>query len=258
MLKLLLACLLTAPAAAAVPIAPLVTVEDEKKAIDPAEVKETVGRLEAAFKSDSTADRIAAIEAAVRVPDKEVAKTVAGGLKDKDAAVFMATVDALGHMQHPEALAELEKYYKQNKKRLQKDAPRFSAVIKACARHGQNSSIAILSDDLFSVKTYEAVQARIYGLGNIRTVEAIEALTSISRKTSRNNLDRYMAEFRLALFNITGVDQGNSPDLWGIWWRDNKKTFKIPEEVPEFPPEMRGKWKRYWGLEGDKKRRKNG
>jgi HEAT repeat protein len=228
--------------------------DPHKAQVDPKEIEQAVARLEAAFKTGGTTERVAAIEAGALVPAEKVADGIAEGLKDKEPPVVLAAVEALGRMDSDAALARLEKHFEQHKKRLEKEPAVFAAVLKACARHGKSSSIPLLQEDLFAVRDYGVVQARILGLGNIRSKESIEALVAMSAKTGPNNLDRYMDELRLALFNITGVDQGKSPQLWGKWWQDNKKTFVVPEKPPELPPDLRGRWNHYWGI-GDKERK---
>jgi hypothetical protein len=251
MLTLILAGLLALPAAAQAG-SQGEPPRDSKAEIEPAKIEEAVARLEAAFKTGGTGERVAAIEAGALVPAEKVADGIAEGLKDKEPSVVLAAVEALGRMDSDAALARLEKHFEQNKKRLEKEPALFASVLKECARHGKNSSIALLQDDPFAVREHGAVQARILGLGNIRTKESIEALVAMSTKTGPNNLDRFMDELRLALFNITGVDQGKSPQLWAKWWQDNKKTFVVPEKAPELPPDLRARWNHYWGI-ADKK-----
>lgn len=231
---------------------------DSKGQVDPKQVEEAVARLDAAFKTGGTGERVAAIEAGALVPAEKVVDGIAAGLKDKEESVVLAAVDALGRMESDAALARLEKHFEQNKKRLEKEPAMFAAVLKACARHGKSSSIPILQEDLFSVRDGPVIQARILGLGNIRSKESIEALISMAVKTGPNNLDRFMDELRLALFNITGVDQGKSPQLWSTWWQDNKKTFVVPEKAPELPPDLRMRWNHYWGIEQKEEKPQDG
>jgi HEAT repeats len=245
--------------------------EEAPQTPQPAEIARVVERLDKAFKDGTPADRAAALEAGIEVPADEVVERMAEALKDKAGTVVAAAVDALGRSANQKALETLEKHYRQHKKQLQKDPAMLAGVLKACARHGSESTIEILTDDPFGARDYQVVQARIYGLGNIRSKLSVEALIALSRKAGPNKVEGYMGDIRIALAELTGVDQGRSPELWGRWWEDNKKTFEIPEKPPELAPELRGRWRRYWatgrerpdppgedGESGEKRERRGG
>jgi hypothetical protein len=96
------------------------------------------------------------------------------------------------------------------------------------------------------------VRARLFGLARIRTLAALEALLGILATTGaggQRRLQARMGDARLALMVLTGVDQGRSHELWEAWWRDHRKTFRIPSEVPALPPELRAQWEAFWGLQ---------
>ena len=55
------------------------------------------------------------------------------------------------------------------------------------------------------------------------------------RLVGQNRADSYMADFRLALFVLTGHDEGRTPQLWFNWWNDHQKDFAVSKELPELP-----------------------
>jgi hypothetical protein len=247
LLSLSLGLLLPAPAG-----------QDAEPAPGPSDeqVEAAVGELDAAFKSKDTAACVAAIGTAMEVVDPRVIKSVAAGLKDKQPAVRLATFDALGRMAHEDALKELHRHYKSNRKKLRDDAPAFAALFKAIGRHGDASSIEVLADKPWDNIDAAVIKARIYGLGNIRDVAAVEELFSMMNKGKPlpGEDAPFMPDFRVALVRLTGTDQTTNKTLWQDWWRKNKKGFEIVEQPGDMPRDVRLAWNDYWGLEDEQER----
>ena len=243
MLRLLIATLLVLPSFGQ---------EKQPAPPDKALVDSTVANLEAAFKEGRTPDKVTALEAAAKVSDKKVVAAIAKGLKSKEHEVVIATFDALRWNTNEKALGTLEKYYKKNQKKLKSDGARLPPLLRAIAWHGQESSIPILVEDPFALRQYDAIQARLYGLANIRSVKSIEAIVDLVRKVSQNKAEDYATELRLAMFRLTGTDQGPSLELWGTWWRGVKKGYKIPEAAPAFSEAQQQQWDTFWGIEKKK------
>jgi HEAT repeats len=244
MLKLLAALLLSLPLAAqATPVA------------DPARVKTAVTELEKAWKSTEAGERIRAIQAHATVADAEVVKWIAKGLKDKQVDVQKASIEALRWINHPDALTHLQTAAKDNK--FYKDQPMvYAALLKAVGQYGNKTSVAILTDDVWSVQEQHVVQARILGLGRIRTHESVEALMDLMKVAGTRKIDNVMPDFRLALVALTGADQGLSQLSWQNWWNDNKNKFKVAPTMGELPKDLERKWKVYWGEMQDEERPK--
>jgi hypothetical protein len=213
---------------------------------DPARVKAAVTELEKAWKSNDAGERVRAIQAQATVADAEVVKWIAKGLKDKQIDVQKASIDALRWINHPEALTALQNAAKDAK--LYKEQPMvFAALLKGVGQYSNKSSIAILKDDVWAVQEQHVVQARILGLGRIRTHESAEALIDLMKVAGTRKIDGVMPDFRLALVAITGADMGVSQIAWQQWWSDNKSKLKIAPAMGELPKELSFKWKVYWG-----------
>ena len=159
-----------------------------------------------------------------------------------------AAVDTLGRMRHPASTAALTGYYKSNRKALTDDEARLAELLKSIGRLGDPKGVDTLIDKPFSATSYPVIRARFLGLGNIRDTKAIEGLVSIASKVGNRDLDRYMADIRLALVQLTGEDQGDDPRQWGAWWRQNKKGYEVSPEAKPLPLEMRVRWNEYWGI----------
>lgn len=249
MLRLLMATLLVLPSFAQDKQA------DRQAPPDPKVVEATIAKVETAFKEGRTPDKLAALKAAAKVPDEKVVDAIARGLKDKENEVLIATFDALRWNRHEAAIDALEKHYKRHQKKLKKDAALLPPLLRAIGWHGRESSIPILVEDPFSLRRYDVIQARLYGLGNIRSPKSVEALASLLKKVSVNKAEDYMGDLRLVLYRLSGVDNGPSLQLWGAWWRDVKKGYELPATTPVFNEVQQQQWDAYWGI---KKKKKDG
>ena len=219
--------------------------EDKTARADPAAVKAALVELEKAFKSGETGDRVRAIEAAAAIEDGEVVASIAKGLRDREPDVRRGAIAALRHNAHPKALDELHVLVAQDRA-LRKEPATFAAVLRAIGQHGDARSIAILEDDPWSVPDHAVIQARILGLGRIRTPAAVEALFDLMKVAGPQKIQPFMEDFRTSLRVLTGVDQGASRELWFTWWNDNKGKLKIAPEVGELPKPMQARWSAYW------------
>jgi hypothetical protein len=242
--------------------ATLLAQEPDAKPPSPEAVKAAVAKLETAFKTGKGAERITAIREAATVVDVDVAKAIAKGLKREDTPVFTAAVEALGAMRHPEALTALSDAWTRDRE-LRKDDDLGGKTLKAIARHGNPKSIGLLAEDPFDSANHGAIQARILGLGNIRSKESVEALIGMMRLVGPLKVSPYMDDFRLALFVLTGHDEGRAAELWFKWWNEHKKDVTVASEAPELPRIETARWNAYWGMEferpkpGERGKRKN-
>jgi hypothetical protein len=223
--------------------------QDELPKPDPKKVEVVVQDLEAAFKDGKPADRVAAIRKGHEVTDARVVAAIEKGLKDKDAEVQAAAVEALGRMQHPDALEALHKFLKADKLRLKEDQKLLPLVFKSIGRHGNEKSVELLADDPFLQRTFPAIQSRVLSLGNIRSKKSVEALIEMMTKAGPRQVNDYMMLFRQSLVRLTGTDQGPDSTMWTKWWQDNKAKFEVPKEVPKVPEVADKAWNEYWGIE---------
>jgi hypothetical protein len=213
----------------------------------PEQVRATVGRLETAYKTKRSAEVVAAIEAARPVLDPAVIKCIARSLDPAEPTSCAAALDALGRMEHPDALDALTGAWKRDKE-LRKHDELGGLVLKAIARHRDPRTIGLLAEDPFETKNHAAIQARILGLANIRDKASVEKLFAMLKLVGQRQVDSYMPEFRLALCVLTGHDEGRSAQLWLDWWNRHEKDFTVPKELPELSRADRARWGEYWGL----------
>jgi hypothetical protein len=223
--------------------------EDQATPTDPKRIEAAVAEIEAAFKDGKTADeRVAAIKKNQEVVDAKVVAAIEKGLKNKDAAVAEAAIDALGHMAHPDALDALHKFCKSDRQRLKDDEKLLPLLFKSIGRHGNEKSIELLADDPFLQRSFPAIQARVMSLGNIRSTKSVEALNDMMQKAGPNKVNDYMMLFRQALVRLTGTDQGPDSVAWTKWWQDNKTKFEVSKDVPKVPEIAEKAWNEYWGI----------
>jgi hypothetical protein len=224
--------------------------QNETPKPDAKRVEAAVEEINAAFKDGkSSDDRIAAIRKNMEVADARVVAAIEKSFKDKDVVVQAAGMDALGRMPNPEALEGLHRLFKAEKQRLKDDDKLLPLLLKSIGRHGSEKSIDILSDDPFLQRTFPALQARVYSLGNIRSKKSVEALMDMMNKAGTRQVNDYMNLFRQSLVRLTGADQGPDSALWTKWWQDNKSKFEVSKEVPKVPEIAEKAWNEYWGVE---------
>lgn len=232
--------------------APIMIVENPT----PEQESQAVANLKDAYKSkdpDTIADALQRYGGTV---SSRVVHEVARGLRYKDPKVRMVAVQALGWMPTDDALKQLHRMYRREKKLGKQDEALFAELLKEIGRHGDKSSITVLSNKPFKYHTLASSRARIYGLGNIRVKASIETLikglmqsgTSGTRdaRSFKQYQPRAMPEFNVALTVLSGESMGEQKDAWLTWWREMKKKFKISPERPPVADDIRRKWEAYW------------
>ncbi len=224
-------------------------------------VELAVNELEAAFKSKDEEKKLQAIEAHKDVEAKDVAELLGRAVKDDSDKVKESALGALRWMLHPESLDQLHSLLKRDRT-LVKNEALYTLLLKAIGQHRNPKSIPYLTSNEIDSKVPGPTQARILGLGNIRSKDSVAALIRMMHTANRSDIQNFMPRFRLSLMLLTSTDQGLSQDEWTSWWNKNKRTLEVAKEAPKLPPDEDVYWKSYWGYEyelaRDKRRRKRG
>ncbi len=223
---------------------------------DPDAATTAKAHLEEAYGLENDAVIVEAIEEAAGIDDPAVVKLVAQGIRSKSPAVIRASLTALGKTPGDAALKALHDTYRRVRtKKLDGYEDLFALLLQEIGRHGDPSSVDDLKDKPFKNLTYDVGLARIMGLGNIRTPEAVGALVELSRKSGGRGSTgvvsamrgKFREALRVAMATLTGVDQGTVPADWDRWWRENEKSFEMAEERPQVPDDVAEYWSAYWG-----------
>jgi len=222
---------------------------------DPAAVRTAVTELKAAFEQGKAPERVSAIEKSATLADKGVIEWIAKGLKDGDASVVAASIEALRHLQHADALAALLATYERDKK-LPKDPELYLKLIKAIGQHADPAAMAKLADAGINTDPGPVIEGRILAIANVRSPAAVEALIGMMRTAGRQRVTPYMPTFRLALMRLTGDDAGGAQEAWMTWWNDHKKDLKVEPKAPLLPKEMQRRWDYFWGNPFDQGRQR--
>ena len=209
-----------------------------------AQVKTAVHTLKAAFAGHDAAARQRAIDAAATIADGEVVALIARGLADADVAVQHAAIEALRFQTHERALAAL--HTRALAREAKDDLAVYAALLRAIGQHGSATSIDILTDNPWSTPDARVLQARILGLGRIHTPAAVKALVGVMEIAGSNRVEPFMGDVRLALWALTGSDQGESRDLWLHWYRQRKDTLRVRSAPLAEPADLAGRWTSYW------------
>jgi len=201
-------------------------------------------------------DEIAAIDSVTKLGlllSPEAVRALAALHRSRSTAVTVAAIEALGYMPMKEAVKALNRLYV-SVPRLRDDEYMLPVLLKAIGRHGDASSLTVLTDKPLKNLTRASGTARILGIARIRQNDSIEALTKAMtlgggdgrRRSGVVGAPRFGQEFRVALAMLTGQDLGASKTAWIEWWRDAKKTFKVEPQAPAVAPELRAAWDEYW------------
>ena len=225
-------------------------IQDPPKPVepDPAKVKAAVTALKEALAKPDAGPKVRAIESAAALHDNEVVVLIGRGLGDKDVGVQKAAIEALRFSTNTKAVVELNARAKV--KAAKEDLAVYAMLIVAIGQHGSPTSIEVLMENPWSTPDMAVLQAKILSLSRIRTHDAVKALNNLMEIAGVNKIDPFMKDFRLALWALTGADQGESQDLWQKWYRDNKEKLKVGPVPPTEPKELAAKWKRYWAKPG--------
>ena len=235
----------------------------------PERIEQATEALGQAFKKGKTQERLEALEKHGSVNDPKVVDLIAKGLKDKEAAVQLAAVEALRWMPHPDALGELHGTFKRDKK-LRKNPALYEAYVWAIGQHGSEASIDLLVDGALASAPRKVQEARIHALGHIRSKRSVEELMDLLQKTGRGwrrGGQPMMAEISSSLHVLTGEDFGRDEETWLDWWRKNEKDFEITASPEGLGKREERAWKRLWtrpepesedAPEGERRRRRRG
>jgi HEAT repeat protein len=232
----------------------------------PEAVRSAVEALERAFSKGESGERVRAIEAAAELADESVVGQIARGLDDKEPGVRQAAVKALRFQSHPKAIEPLNAALK---KQVRREIPdqELAALITAVGQHASRSSLELLAGGTLERTHEHSTRARILALGRIRDPEAVAELIALMNKAGQGQAgagNLYDRDFRLALWALTGRDEGAARESWMRWWNDNKRTLEIAPEPALEPRPLALQWRRLWarpraqdeGPPGPGKRRK--
>jgi hypothetical protein len=229
----------------------------------PEQVEAALARLEAAFDGGEAGERIRAIGAAADVADAEVVERIADALGDKEGSVGAAALEALRYSLHPAAVGALEDHLRRRSRQKPEDEE-LAALLLAVGQHGAATSLPLLAGGTLDRTRERSTRARIQALGRIRDPRAVGELISLMNKAGRgrggagNLFDR---DFRLALWALTGTDEGAAQESWMRWWNDHKHDLELPEEAPGQPRALAMQWRALWASPRDReqgRRRRRG
>lgn len=218
----------------------------------PEAVRAAVEGLERAFSEGQPGERLRAIEAAAGLAAPEVAAAIGRGLRDAEAEVRAAAVDALRYMPHPAALDELHALLRKDRE-LRKRDKELAQVYLAIGQHASPGSLALLADGPLDSIHEHSTRARILAMGRVRDPQAVAELVSLMNKAGRGRRGPdFRNDFRLALWALTGSDEGTTYEAWQRWWNDNKRDLTLPEGVAETPRELAARWRMTWRSPGER------
>jgi len=226
---------------------------------DPARVTRTCEALKESLTKGTPEEAVAALHEAKDILHPDVIASIDKyGLRHKDLSVRTKAIEALGRMGHDNALKALHKLDKRDKKLLRDEPVLYATLLREIARHGSESSIDILTRDLFGVRDKNVTRTRILGLGKIRSKKSVDELIQLMRSTRAGRANDHFADFRLSLVALTGVDKGENSEYWINWYGDQKRSLKIAPRMAPLPKTLDRRWKQFWDESEARGRNKDG
>ena len=231
------------------------SVAQDGAAESPADPAAAVAAIDAALKLGDDPALVEAIRDAAAFDDAAVAKALTRAAARDDRAVKSSALEALGRVHAKESLEFLHETYWRDKN-LREDEALFVTLLRAIARHGDPSSVKVLSDSPFDHLTLATGRARILGLANVRTKESAEALIQAMRLAgsdrggARARSDQpFMPSFRAALTILCAKDAGPTKEEWQAYWHEATKGSGQPVKPyrPAVPPFARKAWEDFYG-----------
>ena len=224
--------------------------EPELKLSDPKAVAAALEDLEKAFAKKQKDDslRTAALTRHGRLVHPDVVEFYADAVKHETPEVSQGALEGLRFMKHPDALEELHAVLRKNKT-IKKDDERRAHLIKCIGQHRSASSIEVLADDFLQERDRPALNARLFSIAHVHSVESIETIFELMQKAPPAKLQAWMTDIRMALMVLTGADHGTNAQRWSKWWSDNEKRFELSEKPHKLPKEMQLRWDRFWGYD---------
>jgi len=169
-----------------------------------------------------------ALRAAGTNQDRRLTVPLTRLLKDKNPAVRLAAIEALGLRKHVD---EKKKAARALAARIQplakkeEDKAELLAVVSALHDLAEPVALDALLDDLPPDADREATEARLHAAGNIPDNKVIEELIRIASAGRRGGANwRRQAALR-ALRYATQENVGGDVDEWRRWWSDHKATW---------------------------------
>ncbi len=218
-----------------------------------ADVEAAIAELQTAVKEGDELSSLEAVRKVGLLVSPEAVEALERLHRARSTAVVAASLEALGYMPMKEAVKALNGLYRRYSQ-LRDDEYMLPVLLKAIGRHGDPSSVEVLSNKPLKNLTHASGTARILGLARIRENASVEALmkgmtlggSDIRRRATIVGAPRFGAEFQLALSVLTGQEIGPVKVPWLDWWRDAKKTFKVDAVRPKISPDLVAAWESYW------------
>ena len=185
---------------------------------------ETADGIRPALSDREAGTRLLAARAAADVPDARLTAPLVRLLKDDEAEIRSAAIEALRRREGKERAAAARGLAGRLPTYLQEgaDADEHALVVQALHDLAQPVSIKALLD--VPVTTDRAVvKQRALAVANVPDAAAIEALLQLGSRGRRGA--GFGAVAREALVYATGQDFRADPDVWRRWWREAKKDF---------------------------------
>ena len=211
----------------------------------PVDVKKMLAEFKELMKSKDPAERKAAVATVSTAKDPKIAAELAKHLRDRDPEVQADVCRAIGVQGDPKAGMKLIAMLKSAD-----DPALLAAICDGIAGAPHPRAIEPLEDivkDAFNkLKNAEVATAAIRAMGQIKDKAVIGPLIGLCGRTNpvaggggggggsgvSEEARKFLGDFKNdiigSLQNVTGLSY-KSPPVWASWWKDNERSFKLPD-----------------------------
>lgn len=250
-------------------LATLLPAQPEKPSSD--DIDALKSAVSEAKKAKDTAALAKALNQAIWLDDKRVAKIVSPFIAHENDILAEAAVKALRYHENKasfEALVRAE-----GSKNARKRPELRGEILLAIGQSGEKKAIATLVDAVKSTRESKVRNAASMALAHIRHNESVDAaiklLTSSGRRPGRrrgggggdrgNRADRGPTGVYLTLHYLTVERNDNDPVKWKKWWKENRSRFKVPKTPAGVEQRLAQRYERTWRSptrDGQRRRRR--
>lgn len=227
---------------------PAVLAAQQSATADPAAAAND--KLLQALRAKDPGSRIAAVRTAAKTDDDRIAKTIGKALRDKDASVQGAAIQALRYMQSKAALTQLLRA----EKRFEKDPELGPSYYLALGQAGDERALTVLMHRAWDPETVDIFRARMMAAAHIRSTKSVKELDRLynkfqpARAGGRRDvrLGAYRKHLSKAMELLTGIEAPRETEARRAWWLEAKKVRSVTPEPTGLPARDLRSYEKLW------------
>lgn len=225
--------------------------EAELEPVSEERIEAAVDALTAAFDPADKAPSGVRIDTLLEhgwIDDVRVIAKVAVGLRDKRMEVKVVAIELLGGMSSEKSLTALTKYFQKRFHHLRLEVELWPRIFRAVGRRGDPIGIPTLLTNVRGQMEQATLRARMFGLANIRTKEAVDGIFAVLDDLDEAHRVGLLDDARTALFVLTGQRPEGNAEALQEWWVEARAELVLPAQAPRLEGQEWEAWRMFWQL----------